>query len=86
MVFGPIMLVWLLAIAFLGARGIALDPGVLAALSPHHAVRFMLEHLLHGFLVLGGVVLVITGGEALSSALAAAYGIAVTGTMGRSPR
>ena len=65
MVFGPIMLVWFLAIAVIGLRGIALDPGVLAALSPHHAVRFMLEHRLHGFLVLGGVVLVITGGEAL---------------------
>jgi KUP system potassium uptake protein len=64
-VFGPIMLVWFLTIAVLGARGILRDPSVLRAISPVHAVRFFVEHRLHGFLVLGAVVLVITGGEAL---------------------
>jgi KUP system potassium uptake protein len=64
-VFGPIMLVWFLCIAVIGVRGIAQDASVLAAVSPHHAVRFFLAHRLHGFLVLGAVVLVITGGEAL---------------------
>jgi KUP system potassium uptake protein len=65
LVFGPIMLLWLVSIGALGARAIAGDLGVLAAVSPHHALRFLTEHRTHGFLVLGGVVLVITGGEAL---------------------
>ncbi|HEU0052793.1 MAG TPA: potassium transporter Kup, partial [Longimicrobium sp.] len=64
-VFGPIMLLWFLCIAALGVRGIALHPAVLGAVSPHHAVRFFAAHRVHGFLVLGAVVLVITGGEAL---------------------
>ena len=64
-VFGPIMLVWFLCIAVIGVRGIVQDASVLGAVSPHHAVRFFLAHRLHGFLVLGAVVLVITGGEAL---------------------
>jgi KUP system potassium uptake protein len=64
-VFGPIMLVWFLCIAVIGVWGIVQDASVLGAVSPHHAVRFFVAHRLHGFLVLGAVVLVITGGEAL---------------------
>jgi KUP system potassium uptake protein len=64
-VFGPVMLTWFACLALIGLRGIAQTPGVLAALSPHHAVGFFLEHRLHALLVLGGVVLVVTGGEAL---------------------
>lgn len=64
-VFGPIMLIWFLAIAIVGVRGIVMDPAVLYALSPHHAVAFFLRNRMHGFLVLAAVVLVITGGEAL---------------------
>jgi len=64
-VFGPVMLVWFSSIALVGLRGILRDPSVLWAVSPHHAVRFFLHHRLHGFLVLGAVVLVITGAEAL---------------------
>jgi KUP system potassium uptake protein len=64
-IFGPVMLVWFLCIALVGLRGIARDASILGALSPHHAVRFFAEHGLHGSLVLGAVVLVITGGEAL---------------------
>ncbi len=64
-VFGPVMLVWFGCIALAGVRGIARDRGILAAASPHHAVAFFAQHRLHGFLVLGAVVLVITGGEAL---------------------
>jgi KUP system potassium uptake protein len=64
-VFGPVMLVWFLCIGALGVRGVLLDPSVLAAMSPLHAVRFFAAHGLHGFLVLGAVVLCITGGEAL---------------------
>jgi KUP system potassium uptake protein len=64
-VFGPVMVVWFVTIAALGARGILLDPSVLAAVNPAHAVSFFARNGVHGFLVLGAVVLVITGGEAL---------------------
>jgi KUP system potassium uptake protein len=64
-VFGPLMLVWFLAIGVLGAHRVALDPRVLAAVDPRHAVRFLSQRGVHGFLVLGGVVLAITGAEAL---------------------
>ncbi len=64
-VFGPIMAVWFFTISVLGVRQIVRRPSVLEALSPVHAVRFFAHHGWHGFLVLGAVVLVITGGEAL---------------------
>ncbi len=64
-VFGPVMLTWFACIALLGVRGVLLDPSILRAVSPHHAVGFLSRAGVHGFLVLGGVVLVITGGEAL---------------------
>ncbi len=64
-VFGPIMIVWFLAIAFLGVRGLTLDPSILGAVNPAHGIRFFVQHGWHGFLVLGAVVLVITGAEAL---------------------
>jgi KUP system potassium uptake protein len=63
--FGPVMLVWFVTIAVLGVSGILHDPSVLRAVSPVYAVRFFVDHRLHGFLVLGAVVLCITGGEAL---------------------
>jgi KUP system potassium uptake protein len=64
-VFGPVMLLWFATIAALGVRGVLLDPSVLLAFSPIHAASFFARNAGHGFLVLGGVVLVITGGEAL---------------------
>lgn len=64
-VFGPVMLVWFICIAALGIRGILLDPGVLGAVNPMHALHFMQEDGMKGFLILGAVVLVVTGGEAL---------------------
>jgi KUP system potassium uptake protein len=64
-VFGPIMLVWFFSIALLGVRGLALEPGILRSVDPRHAVLFFVHHRGHGFLVLGAVVLVLTGGEAL---------------------
>jgi KUP system potassium uptake protein len=64
-VFGPVTLVWFVCIAVLGARGIGQDPSILRALSPVHGVAFFADHGWHGFLVLGAVVLVVTGGEAL---------------------
>jgi KUP system potassium uptake protein len=64
-IFGPVMLVWFVSLAALGVRGLLLDPGILRAVSPVHAVRFFAQNGGHGFLVLGAVVLVLTGGEAL---------------------
>jgi len=65
MVFGPIILVWFLAIAGLGVHGIWRAPQVLAALSPHHAVGFFLDNGIAGLAIFGTVFLVVTGGEAL---------------------
>src|SRR5262245_54109690 len=64
-VFGPVRLVWFVSIALTGLPWVLAEPGVLAALSPDHAVRFLVAHGFHGFFVLGSVVLCITGGEAL---------------------
>ena len=64
-VFGPVTLVWFLTIAALGVRWIVVHPSVLSAVNPQYAVTFFLEHRMHGFLLLGAVVLCITGGEAL---------------------
>jgi KUP system potassium uptake protein len=64
-VFGPIMLVWFTTLAAMGVRGILWHPRVLFALNPIYAIRFFVLNGLHGFLVLGAVFLVTTGGEAL---------------------
>ncbi len=64
-VFGPIMVAWFLALGVLGLVFITKNPAVLAALSPLYAVRFFGMHGIHGIVVLGSVVLAITGGEAL---------------------
>jgi KUP system potassium uptake protein len=64
-IFGPIMLVWFATIGVLGAVEIARAPAILRALNPWYGVRFFAEHGLGGFLVLGAVVLAITGVEAL---------------------
>lgn len=63
--FGPVMVVWFGTIALLGIGGIAQDPGVFAAINPAHAVTFFVDNGFAGFLVLGTVFLVVTGGEAL---------------------
>jgi KUP system potassium uptake protein len=64
-VFGPIMLVWFSTLALMGIRGILWQPSVLLAVNPMHAIRFFIANGMHGFLVLGAVFLVTTGGEAL---------------------
>lgn len=64
-VFGPVMLVWFLVLAVFGARAILNAPEVLAAINPYYALNFFVENRLHGMVVLGAVVLCITGGEAL---------------------
>jgi KUP system potassium uptake protein len=63
--FGPITLVWFAAIASLGVYHIVGHPEILWALSPHHALRFMFNEPEVTFLILGAVVLCVTGGEAL---------------------
>jgi KUP system potassium uptake protein len=63
--FGPVMLVWFLVISILGLVEIAGEPSVLRALDPTRAIRFFGDNGGQGFLVLGSVFLVVTGGEAL---------------------
>lgn len=64
-VFGPITLVWFLAIAALGIHGILRAPGILQAINPVHAWEFIAVHKYASLLTLGSVVLVVTGAEAL---------------------
>ena len=63
--FGPITVVWFLTIAVLGLSHIVDNPAVLWAMSPHYAVGFMLSNPGTTFIILGAVVLCVTGGEAL---------------------
>ncbi|MFM7705237.1 MAG: potassium transporter Kup, partial [Rubrivivax sp.] len=63
--FGPVMLVWFAVLAALGLWHVARGPAVLAALSPHHALAFMLAEPGVAFIALGAVVLCVTGAEAL---------------------
>ena len=64
-VFGPVMFLWFAALAFLGASQIFRYPEVFAAINPIHGLDFFLRNGWHGFLILGSVFLVVTGGEAL---------------------
>ncbi|MBP7453833.1 MAG: potassium transporter Kup [Ottowia sp.] len=63
--FGPIMLLWFAAIAALGVYHIVGHPEILAALSPHHALGFIWRQPGTAFIILGAVVLCVTGAEAL---------------------
>ena len=63
--FGPITLLWFAVIALMGIVHIATNPAVLWAMSPHYAVIFMVKNPIITFLVLGAVVLCVTGAEAL---------------------
>ncbi len=63
--FGPIMCLWFLTLALLGAIEIARTPSVLLALNPVYAGSFILAHPAITFAVLGSVLLAVTGGEAL---------------------
>ena len=64
-VFGPVMAVWFVAIAALGIYELRLAPEMLLAVSPHYAVQFFFAHGFAAFILLGAVVLCVTGGEAL---------------------
>ncbi|HEX7087054.1 MAG TPA: KUP/HAK/KT family potassium transporter, partial [Vicinamibacterales bacterium] len=64
-IFGPVMLIWFVTIALLGVRWIALESHIFAAINPSWALHFFAANGFHGFVVLGSVFLVVTGGEAL---------------------
>ncbi|MGV8930757.1 MAG: potassium transporter Kup [Luteimonas sp.] len=64
-VFGPITVVWFVAIAAIGVHNIIDTPEVLKALSPWWAAKFFITHGWHSLFILGAVVLAVTGGEAL---------------------
>jgi KUP system potassium uptake protein len=63
--FGPVILVWFVAIGLLGLNEVVKDPAVLQGLSPTWGVRFLIDNGAAGYLALGGVVLAVTGAEAL---------------------
>jgi KUP system potassium uptake protein len=65
LLFGPICVVWFASLAAVGAWNIAQAPVILAALNPLNAVHFVTAHGVASFLVLGSVLLAITGAEAL---------------------
>lgn len=64
-IFGPIILLWFTVLGILGIRGMATNFHIFEALLPHHGVEFFMRNGMAGFLVLGSVFLVVTGGEAL---------------------
>jgi KUP system potassium uptake protein len=74
--FGPVMILWFLAIGAAGVAGIVAEPGILKALSPTYAVGFLAGHFGIAFFALAAVVLAVTGAEALYADL---------GHFGRSP-
>lgn len=74
--FGPVMLVWFVALGLLGLIEVVKHPAIFGAISPHYAVNFFIEHRFEGFKILGSVVLAVTGGEALYADM---------GHFGRSP-
>ena len=95
--FGPVTLVWFIAIAIAGLWHVGQNLAVLYAFDPIYGVEFLASHGLIGLVTLGAVFLAVTGSETLyaalghfgrgpirlfrsSSALASAYGIAVSGT------
>ena len=63
--FGPVMLVWFVAMAVMGISGIVQHPAVFVALNPVYGLTYLFSHGLTGFLVLGAVFLCVTGAEAL---------------------
>jgi KUP system potassium uptake protein len=64
-VFGPVMFLWFVVIGMIGLFAILRHPGVVTAVDPRYAIRFVLTHGWQTFVVLGGVFLALTGGEAL---------------------
>jgi KUP system potassium uptake protein len=63
--FGPVMIVWFLAIAVTGGMAIVRNPAVLAAIDPRYGITLLMTHSVTALAILGGVFLALTGGEAL---------------------
>ncbi len=63
--FGPVMVVWFVSLAIIGALHISDDPTVLYAVNPLYGIEFLVEHGVVGLVTLGAVFLCVTGGEAL---------------------
>ncbi len=63
--FGPIMVIWFMALAGFGIASVVQNPQILQAVNPMHAADFIAEHTLQAYIVMGSVVLVVTGVEAL---------------------
>ncbi|MRR33294.1 potassium transporter Kup [bacterium] len=64
-VFGPVMVIWFATLTVTGLVSLSGMPDVILAVSPHHAIRFLLDNGVSGFFVLSEVILCSTGGEAL---------------------
>ena len=64
-IFGPVMILWFFTISWWGLLGIMRHPAVLKAVNPYYAFEFFVHDGIRGFLILGVVILVVTGGEAL---------------------
>ncbi len=64
-IFSPVMVVWFTVLGIMGINQIRQHPDVLRAVSPTYAIDFFVEHPLKGFIALGSIFLVVTGGEAL---------------------
>jgi len=63
--FGPVMVIWFIALAGAGLAAIWFSPQVLLAINPMYGINYLATHGLEGFLILSSVILVATGGEAL---------------------
>ena len=63
--FGPVMLLWFIAIGIAGAVAIAGHPAIIAAINPYWGFWYVFHHGIYGFLIFGGVILALTGAEAL---------------------
>ena len=64
-IFGPVIMVWFLTIGFMGAYWLLQDLSVLKSINPYYGIQFLIHNRFQGFIVLGSVFLVVTGGEAL---------------------
>jgi KUP system potassium uptake protein len=63
--FGPVMLLWFVAIGIAGGVAIAARPAIVTAINPYWAFWYVFHHGIYGFLIFGGVILALTGAEAL---------------------
>ena len=63
--FGPVMVLWFVSIGIAGGVAIAAHPAIIAAINPYWAFWYVFHHGIYGFLIFGGVILALTGAEAL---------------------